>query len=210
MAKLSLGSKQGILIALLVILYGVGLIGMKTDFRPFILSLSPFQLVVSFVCLMLSFSSITGKKIVDYLLIALCGFAVEWIGVHTHYLFGDYHYLNNLGPKWQTVPFLIALNWIMLSLISAGLFLKFDLPIWLKAVLGTLAMVFLDYLLEPIAAKSGFWIWKNNEIPLCNYICWAVFGFLFQLYLLRRKSVEQSQTGIALYVLLVLFFILLK
>ena len=57
----------------------------------------------------------------------------ETIGVNFGILFGDYEYGENLGFKIFGVPFLIGINWIVLTFITGSLssliFKKFSLSI---------------------------------------------------------------------------------
>ncbi|MBK7882949.1 MAG: carotenoid biosynthesis protein [Chitinophagaceae bacterium] len=51
----------------------------------------------------------------SFLLICVCiGIAVEIIGVKTGFLFGNYSYGIVLGPKIQSVPILIGINWFII------------------------------------------------------------------------------------------------
>ena len=44
----------------------------------------------------------------------------ESLGVNYGLIFGNYEYGNNLGFKFFGVPFLIGINWIILTAISAN------------------------------------------------------------------------------------------
>ena len=47
-------------------------------------------------------------------------------------------------------------------------------------------MVGLDFLIEPVAMKYGFWSWHQNEVPLQNYFMWLLVSILMQV-LLNKK-----------------------
>lgn len=202
--------KQNILLLILIIFYTVGLVGLHTGYRSSFLALTPFQLLLSFVCLYLSFKDYSLKKHTDILLIALAGFLVEWIGVHTSVLFGHYTYGKNLGYQVSEVPLTISLNWVLLTFTATAIVYKWKIPLILKALLAGGLMTFLDWIMEPVAARSGFWYWKDGIVPFYNYICWMTFSSLFSFWVLKRKTVETNKVSIGLFMILVLFFAILN
>lgn len=75
------------------------LIGIAMGYEDFFFTKSPFTLLYLFFLSVL-FIPIDDKK--SFLLVAgffATGFIVEWIGVHTGGLFGDYYYGKNMGQK---------------------------------------------------------------------------------------------------------------
>ncbi|TSJ41555.1 carotenoid biosynthesis protein [Fluviicola chungangensis] len=202
--------KQNLLLIVLIIFYSVGLIGLHTDYRTYFLNLTPFNLLLSFGCLYLSFKDYSLKKHVDILLIAAVGYSLEWIGVHTSVLFGHYHYGSVLGYQWDGIPLTIALNWVLLTFTSTAIVYKWKLPLVLKALIAGALMTGLDWILEPVAIRSGFWFWETNEIPLYNYVCWMSFSSVFAFWVLNRKTVETNKVTVGLFVILVIFFAILN
>lgn len=202
--------KQNLLLAVLIIFYTVGLIGLHTDYRFYFLGLTPFNLLLSFVCLYLSFKDYSLKKHVDILLVGAAGYAIEWIGVHTSVLFGHYHYGTVLGYKIAGIPLTIALNWVLLTFTAAAIVHKWKIPIILKALIAGALMTGLDWMMEPVAIRSGFWYWKNNAVPMYNYICWMFFASAFSYWVLNRKTVETNKVSVGLFVILLLFFAILN
>ena len=65
--------KQNILLLILIIFYTVGLIGLHTSSRQSFLALTPFNLLLSFGCLYLSFKDFSLKKHADLILVAVAG-----------------------------------------------------------------------------------------------------------------------------------------
>jgi putative membrane protein len=104
------------------------------------------------------------------------------------------------------VPLLIGLNWSMLVFAIGVPLSRTALPVWGKVALGSIAMVALDLLIEPVAIHLGFWSWEQVSVPVQNYVAWglvsAVFFALFFLLPVRREN------PVARYVLAaqVLFF----
>lgn len=205
-----LTKRQNILLLILIVFYSVGVIGLHTSFRASFLTLTPFNLLLSFACLYLSFKDLSLKKHVDFFLIALAGYVIEWIGIHTSYLFGNYQYGSVLGFKFDGVPLIIGLNWVLLTFGASAIVNKWKIPLLLKALVAGALMTALDWLIEPVAVKSGFWWWENGSIPVYNYICWMIFSTLFCYWILKRKTVETNKVSIGLFGIIVLFFAILN
>src|SRR3990167_3995465 len=96
MTRNKLSVKHIVLLAVIVIFHAVGLIGLSSGSRDYFLTLSPLNLAISISCLLLSMR-FSARLAIDVLLVGIVGFVVEWVGVHTHILFGDYSYGENLG-----------------------------------------------------------------------------------------------------------------
>ena len=101
MKSLHVEKKEIILLTILVIFHTVGVFTMFSEnWRSIVLPLSAFNLLLAISILVFSF----GKQIPKVLIfISICFFAgmiFEWIGIHTGFLFGDYHYGKNLGFKF--------------------------------------------------------------------------------------------------------------
>lgn len=204
-------NKSLILIAILVIFHTVGVIGLSLPaFREQFLDLSFFNLALSAVVLWLS----RKKATLAYAgFLAVCffvGMTAEWIGIHTGYLFGDYKYGSNLGWKWMDVPVIIGVNWGLLTIASASLVVGLTAPHWVKALLSAAAMTLLDFLIEPVAIASDYWTWNSPDIPLFNYLCWFLISLPLHIAYFRFGLAERSTVGIALYLILSVFFLILN
>lgn len=198
--------KQLIYLLILLIFYIVGTVGILIGNKANFLPLSPLNLLLSFVILLFSYKKKSFKLFLSIALVGFVGFSAELIGVHTGYLFGDYFYGKNLGYKVFEVPLIIAVNWAMLSIVSISLFQKLPIPKIAIALLSASLMTALDFLIEPVAMKSDFWMWSNGSIPTFNYVCWFLIAFPLHYFLLKRNVIEQNQVSIGLLVILFLFF----
>ncbi|NBW32455.1 MAG: carotenoid biosynthesis protein [Cytophagia bacterium] len=131
----------------------------------------------------------------DWLVVFLCyvfGWSMEWLGVKTGLVFGAYHYGPWLGPRWQGVPPLIGLNWVILVWAVRGWLpskTKGGMEAWLRDLLGGVLVMGMDLLIEPGATRLGFWVWDQKPAmqgwvgslvvaPLQNYLAWWVIAFL--------------------------------
>lgn len=205
MTRNKLLNKQTVLLAVIIIFHSVGLVGVSSESRDYFLSLSPLNLLISITCLLLSMSFST-KLVLDLLLVGIIGFGVEWIGVHTGWLFGNYSYGENLGWKLSDIPLMISINWIMLSFSAVACIQHLKISDALKAILSALLMTGLDVLIEPVAIQSDFWSWHNDAIPFYNYVCWFLISLPIHYYLFKRKTTKQNSVSVGLFIVLVVFF----
>lgn len=119
-------------------------------------------------------------------------FIMEYTGVKTGFIYGEYHYGAVLGPKaLDTVPWLVPLSWFMFMYVSTvtvdaafgGQYVGWATPL-LFAVLDSMAMTALDVLIDPLWVKRGTWIWTAVQslpagsvfygIPVQNYFGWLL------------------------------------
>ncbi len=104
------------------------------------------------------------------------GFLVEWIGVNTHILFGNYEYGKVLGLQYGNVPLLIGVNWFIIiyctGIVTGKLYNKINAKLegvqanikpavqFVSLVIdGALLATFFDFIIEPVAVKLGYWKW---------------------------------------------------
>jgi putative membrane protein len=199
--------KDFVLIAVLLIFYSVGTFGiLNIEQRDYFLGLTPLNLLLSFVILVIASTQKDQKFLFFLLLCFATGLIVEWIGVNTGWLFGNYYYGNNLGYKLGGVPILIGINWALLVVCSSSLIFKLPLSNFYKAITAAILMTGLDFLMEPVAIKSDFWFWIGKDIPLFNYICWFLISFVLQMINFYYKIANSNKVHNALFIILVLFF----
>ncbi|TXB65591.1 carotenoid biosynthesis protein [Phaeodactylibacter luteus] len=198
-------------IAVLAILYAVGVVGILLPVHPDFILLTPLNLLVS-VGVMLSFHRGWGKPTLFYLLVAyVVGFGAELFGVQTGLLFGDYAYGKVLGPKVWGTPLMIGVNWLMLGYAS-GVLANRLLPgrsFWWRGSLSAVLMVALDVIIEPVAMAFGFWSWGGGEIPLQNFAGWMAVALPLQLLFAYLHPGLRNKVGVALFFLQVAFFAIL-
>ena len=195
---------------ILVVFYSVGIVGTHLqEYKQTFLGLSYFNLLLSFTILLLARKQ-NKTRFLQFLLFSfIIGMLVELIGVHTGYLFGAYHYDNNLGIKFFKVPLVIGLNWGLLTAVTASLANRFFVNEKVKIISGALLMTLFDVLMEPVAVKSGFWTWTKGEIPLYNFICWFLVSILLQGIFFKFKLQETNKVYDVLFILMTVFFITL-
>ena len=71
-------------------------------------------------------------------------------------------------------------------------------------------MLIFDIIMEPVAIKSQFWVWEGGDIPIYNYVCWFIIGFILQFIYFSKIKDTPNKVFIALFTMMLLFFILLN
>lgn len=202
--------RQLTLIVLLIIFYSVGIVGLALpEQRESFLSLSFFNLMLSFTLLILGRHQFSYKLWIYLLFGFSVGMTVEWIGVHTGLLFGEYYYGENLGLKWYGVPIVIGINWLMLTIISSSVAKLIKINKYIQALIGATLMLILDLLIEPFAIVSDYWYW-NGEIPVSNFVTWFIIALFLQIFWFHFNLAEKNKVAVTLYILQLLFFIILN
>lgn len=165
-----------------VIFYTVGVIGMALSFTfPLFVKLIPWALILSFGALVFFHTGkFEGKTKLIFLLIYIVAYGVEAIGVNTGQLFGHYTYGEGLGFKLVDTPLIIGINWLFLVYTTAAVVESFKVHALFKIVLASLGMLLYDIVLEQLAPKLDMWNWKNDVIPLQNYLAWFALALFFQ------------------------------
>jgi putative membrane protein len=75
---------------------------------------------------------------------------------------------------------------------------------------GATIAVFLDWIMEPVAVKLGYWQWKTEVIPFYNYLCWFIIsmGLLTVFHFCNFN--KQNKFAIHLLLIQAMFFLLLR
>lgn len=144
------------------------------------------------------------------ILVFLTGLTFESIGVATGWIYGPYHYTDQLGLKFLgLVPFLIPLAWTMMmypalviaeSLAPRG-FSGGKRWIWVAAV-GGVVMTAWDVAMDPMMVFSGNWVWDVPGayfgVPLQNYWGWWLTTFVaLGLYQVGAHWLADRPAGIS-------------
>jgi putative membrane protein len=204
--------KKRIAILFLVIIYAVGFVGIGLGLMPDLVYGTPVNLLISLV-VVLFFDTHKAKSLLWFgLLVFILGYGIEVIGIQTGKIFGTYSYGDILGFKLWNTPLMIGINWLLLVITAGNLvdqiFSKNSQ--YLKIVIAATLMLFLDYLIEPVAIHWTMWVWENIEVPLQNYIAWwliAAVMFTIYYYFLGKQV---NKVASAVFIIQVGFFALLN
>ncbi len=198
--------------------YGLWILGVVHFFGILVISWADTAFWASFtpsnLLLALAFVFAVSTKMrslgVFFILSFTIGYFTELLGTQTGFPFGNYQYLQNLGPKIVEVPILIGVNWFLMAYASriwANLLLKTHLA---QAVIASLFMVSVDFFIEPLAATLGFWRWENDLIPTENYLGWLAVSFLVQILFPKSLNSENNQIAKWYLPMIFLFFLILN
>ncbi len=153
-------------------------------------------------------------KLVSYSIVLVSvSWYIEFIGVDTGMIFGEYVYGGVLLPALSSVPAAIGFAWLTTLFASTGvvpLFRKRFKPL-IHALFTALLMTFFDFLMEPAATKLNYWNWAGGTVPLLNYISWFVFGFIFSYAGIRLNLFRGKIPAIAphFYFAQVVYFLMI-
>lgn len=150
--------------------------------RPYFLAATPLSLLLTAALLYALHPGGRRRPLALFGAITyLTGFLVEWVGIHTGWIFGTYHYGSTLGLQLDGVPLVIGVNWLILIYCTGTVLTGVRVGGWGRAALGATLMTALDVLIEPTAVAFDYWSWEGRAVPLQNYLGW----WLTSLLLLR-------------------------
>jgi putative membrane protein len=187
-----------------------GMIGISLGFYDFFLPKTPLNLLVGFFLLAAIFPINDRKSVLLTAIFFLAGMFVEWVGVQYGFLFGEYYYGENLGPKFQGVPWMIGINWAVLVLVTGAIASRWFNNFWVKIAIGAALMVGLDFFMEVSAPVFDFWDFGKNGAPLRNYVAWffiaALLHALFQKYEMKGNYLFSLNLFLAQLLFFAYFF----
>ena len=187
-----------------------GLLGLLFYDFIFFASFTPINLFLTSLLLMVNQIKLHKRELLCIVLIFWTGIFVEFLGVNYGLLFGEYLYGRNLGPKLFGVPFLIGMNWVILTTISGSISNQIckgrKIP---SILLGSLLMLFIDFFIEPVAPTLDFWEFKDSIVPLSNYSGWFVTGLLTQSFYQLLFKYKELKFSVNLYLAIFVFFLFL-
>lgn len=184
-------SKENISIFTIWLFTISALIGIYIGYLDWFIPKTPINLLLGAVLLFLIFPINTSKKITVWLIAFSIGMLVEILGVQTGTIFGEYNYGNNLGAKLLGVPYLIGINWAVLTFTTAAISNRLSNNFLSSICIGAGLMVGLDLLMEPLAAIFDFWYFKDGIIPIQNYVAWFLIALLLQ-YIFQKTITTKS------------------
>ena len=188
-----------------------GLLGLLFYDFIFFASFTPINLFLTSLLLMVNQIELHKRELFCIVLIFWTGIFVEFLGVNYGLLFGEYSYGRNLGPKLFGVPFLIGMNWVILTAISGSISNYIckgrKIP---SIILGSLLMLFIDFFIEPVAPTLDFWEFKGSIVPLSNYSGWLITGLFTQCFYQLLFKHKELNFSVNLYLAIFVFFLILS
>lgn len=193
----------------LAVIHFFGILVISWADTDFFASFTPLNLLISVGLIFMITTKMRSLGIFFFISFTI-GYLAELLGTQTGFPFGNYQYLNNLGPKLMEVPILIGVNWFLMAYAS-----RLWTNTWFKsrivqALAASVLMVVVDFFLEPIAATLGFWQWENDIIPSENYLGWLVVSFIVQTLFPKTLVAEKNQIAKLYLPMIFLFFLILN
>jgi len=188
------------LLYILIIMTPVGiLIMLNEDLKNKFIWTTSIFLTIQFLALVIYMIINFRNKLFYFLLffLLLFAFIVEYLGIKTGFLFGNYHYSKILQPQILDVPVSIVFSWFVLSASSYFVSLKlFQSKKILTIFMSAFIILAIDFMLEPFATLiNRFWIWENNIIPVTNYLGWFFIAIIFSVLLMYSLKPQKSLFG---------------
>lgn len=131
-------------------------------------------------------------------------FLVEYAGVHTGIVFGEYSYSARVAPLIDGVPLIIGLAWLgaILGAISASFVIIYSIHIHShlgKALIVGIFVLLFDLALEPMAIALEYWNWGGDVVPVQNYLVWFVIGVVSTFIGLKTHAFQIKRSSIAFH-----------
>ena len=196
---------ENISIGLVWLFHISGILGILYGDSDWFISATPLNLTLNFVLLLINCK---GHKWFFHIVILgfFTGMITEILGVQFGWIFGDYQYGSQLGVKVLGVPFLIGVNWALLTVITGVIAKRFYTNFFMRVIVGLGLMLFLDLLMEPLAPVLDFWVFDGGEAPLQNYLGWGAVALFLQLVYHYLKISVKGWFPYHLYLLQIIFF----
>lgn len=201
--------KPGISKIFIIVFHIVGFVGFSLPhLHDFFISFVPYHLLLMAAILLINQKEFNKQFWLGLIFVYTSGYLVEVVGVSTGSVFGSYTYGNTLGTKLAQVPLLIGVNWVIL-IFTVGAVLKKYLKHQrnLKSIIGAVILVFIDFLLEPVAVKFDYWSWLDSAIPLQNYVAWFFVCFVLLRVYYELEFRKSNPVALTLLISQTLFFL---
>lgn len=205
---MKLPDKFAISFAIVTINHVIGVIGLNTDYRAHFERISWLNLLITMLLMLFLHNPPNARLLLFALPVFLLGMAVEIIGVKTGIPFGHYHYTDVLGWSVGGVPLIIGVNWVLLTYSTGSLVSRFTESIPGRIVIGALAMVVLDMLLEGFAIRHNYWVWQaDGTPPILNFSGWFITSLV--AHFIYQKLQRDNCNALAnLYIPILVLFLL--
>lgn len=198
--------------ALLVHIAGV--IGIVYFKRDFFLRMTAVNLLLMFTLLLWNEGNLQKRFWYLFILTFVIGFFSEVVGVNTGLLFGNYAYINHLGPKILGVPLLIGVNWFCIVYCSIVAIQRIPSFQYLNPLISAMGAAFtatlFDWVMEPVAMDFNYWNWEKGQIPFFNYVCWFCIAYLIALMFIYVQKQYKNRFAIPLLMTQFIFFVALR
>lgn len=183
-----------------------GIIGISSSYKDWFLQLTYLNLLLYFLLIVLNTRKLSYTFPLAFSIPFFFGFITEFLGTNYGWFFGEYTYGENLGVKIGGVPFMICVNWGVLTVITSDIAKLFHKNKIVRSSIGAFFMTTLDVMIEVSAPRFDFWEFKNGIVPLKNYIAWFVISFLIHSLYNQFQVKTSLKMSIHIFIAVVVFF----
>lgn len=191
--------------------------------RAWFIAAMPPGLFLMFLLLLFTQKQINGHMLLFVALCILTGMTYGLVITRA----GVFKFGNALGIFVDTVPLVTGINWFIIiycSGITIHMLLNRIIDRMatntrtmrpaLKAMsvivdAATLAVLF-QLLVEPAAARLGWWIWERGSVPFYHYTCWYIVSALLLLDFHYALFNKENKFAINLLLIQAMYFLLLR
>ncbi len=174
---------------------------------PIPFQVTPINTLLAFTFALLHAAQREGSRRTALLtgVVFATGLAFESVGVATGWVYGPYHYTDQLGPKFlDLVPYLIPIAWTMMMypalVIAQGVIPRTWPTVWRNlavAALGGVVMTAWDVAMDPMMVAAGHWVWDVPGayfgVPLQNFWGWWLTTFVaLWIYLVLSPRIKEN------------------
>ncbi|WP_151086327.1 carotenoid biosynthesis protein [Hymenobacter baengnokdamensis] len=192
---------------LVLLFHLTGFVGLAfSQNKAFYLNYTPLTLLLT-AGLLAAFQPMRG--LVFWLFVAqtfLLGMVAEVVGTNTGLLFGHYIYGATLGPQYMSAPWLIGLNWVLVTYLAGTLAAYLPASGVVRVLVGAVLMVGFDLCMEPVAGRYDFWHWTGDLVPLRNFRDWFLLALVLQVLFVRTPFPKRNPLAPLVYLVQLLFF----
>lgn len=129
-----------------------------------------------------------------------------------------YFYSKDFLFMVSNIPIVIGTGWAFVYYTTKKVAGHYNFKWFQAPFFMALVAVLIDFILDPIAIRLGFWTWRiplNQEllgVPYDNFVGWlaAIWTFAFLINLSERKFLKESTSKIIKYISVIIAPILLS
>ncbi len=191
---------------ILILFHCIGFVGIAFINTEVFANLTLMNLLLSLLLVTICHEGDTKAFFGVFIFTWVLGYSVELLGIETGFPFGDYHYGFSLGPRLFDVPLIIGVNWFLMVLGGGYIAKRFIRHKAARVVVAALLMVAVDMLIETVAPQLNYWYWKDDVVPLANFIGWFAVAVIMQITFVTFMSSSTNKLAIPYMITVALFF----
>ena len=183
-----------------------GIIGFSSAAFDWFVAMTPLNLMIYLAVILFNVHEVNRKLLFALFIPFSIGMIAEIIGVNTGMVFGEYTYGANLGWKVMGVPWMIGVNWAVLTYCAASLSTRISKGFIPRVILASLIMIGLDLLMEVSAPVFDYWEFEGGTAPIQNYLAWLFVAIACQFLFLKNYTIKDTLAPVHVIAAIAIFF----